>query len=385
LSESGISSHTIDLKASPIGYPAGITAVLARLTNDGGPANAALWLGRNAFSQANTARCQVAGVITDDAGLIPVASDGTIYHRCPPGGESLKLSIVFLGYILADTSSTQTPTITPTKTSTSIYTPTRTYTFTATPTGLNTPTRTSSPTKTNTLMPTVTPTPNIPSTQLKNSGFESGNLWGWSSQGASEAQVRQSSYYGVNTPEGSYMCGWRAYQIGSRLQTLYQSIDVQPDAVYEFSMQIYTFSGGNPQDVSIRLVIDPIGNNNFSQGTSWTETNGSWQTIKYTFIASEPKCSLGVQMGHADTSFENILLVDNAKIITVSDVLRGDANCDSNITPGDALLAFQFYLKTTVPETTPCDQAAAADWDGNGNITPGDALCIFREYLKNPC
>jgi len=63
----------------------------------------------------------------------------------------------------------------------------------------------------------------------------------------------------------------------------------------------------------------------------------------------------------------------------------GDANCDEQITPGDALLVFHFYLRVAIPTTSPCNQAANSDWDQNGNITPGDALCIFREYLMNPC
>jgi len=65
---------------------------------------------------------------------------------------------------------------------------------------------------------------------------------------------------------------------------------------------------------------------------------------------------------------------------------KGDTDCsDGSITPGDALLAFKFYLGSATPATTPCDQACAADWDNNGNITPADALCIFREYLLMPC
>jgi len=65
--------------------------------------------------------------------------------------------------------------------------------------------------------------------------------------------------------------------------------------------------------------------------------------------------------------------------------ILGDANCDTQITPGDALLTFQFYLLIAKPDSEVCDQESAADWDGNGNITPGDALCIFREYLRDPC
>jgi len=64
----------------------------------------------------------------------------------------------------------------------------------------------------------------------------------------------------------------------------------------------------------------------------------------------------------------------------------GDANCDSSITPGDALLAFQIYLRLYTPTgNEACDVNRAADQNEDGAITPGDALCIFREYLRNPC
>jgi len=65
---------------------------------------------------------------------------------------------------------------------------------------------------------------------------------------------------------------------------------------------------------------------------------------------------------------------------------RGDSNCDVAITPGDALLVFQIYLRTfAVTGEEPCDVLCAADYTLDGSITPGDSLCIFREYLRNPC
>ncbi len=63
------------------------------------------------------------------------------------------------------------------------------------------------------------------------------------------------------------------------------------------------------------------------------------------------------------------------------DSYRGDANCDGSITPGDALLAFNFFLGTSTPQTQPCDQRCASDADRSGSITPGDALCIFNKFL----
>jgi len=64
----------------------------------------------------------------------------------------------------------------------------------------------------------------------------------------------------------------------------------------------------------------------------------------------------------------------------------GDVNCDGSLTPGDALMSFQIYLKSYIPAgNEPCDVIKAADFNEDGNITPGDALCVFREYLRNPC
>ncbi len=71
---------------------------------------------------------------------------------------------------------------------------------------------------------------------------------------------------------------------------------------------------------------------------------------------------------------------------TVKPCNRGDANCDSSITPGDALLTFQIYLQTQIPSGQElCDVLCAADINQDLSVTPGDSLCIFREYLRNPC
>jgi len=65
---------------------------------------------------------------------------------------------------------------------------------------------------------------------------------------------------------------------------------------------------------------------------------------------------------------------------------KGDANCDGNITPSDALFTFQIYLRMVSPTGNElCDVLCAADFVQDGNITPGDALCIFREYLRDAC
>ena len=62
----------------------------------------------------------------------------------------------------------------------------------------------------------------------------------------------------------------------------------------------------------------------------------------------------------------------------------GDVNMDGNITPGDALCAFQTYLNAGTPPDG-CDNdcaVEAADANCSGAITPGDALLIFQAYLS---
>lgn len=63
----------------------------------------------------------------------------------------------------------------------------------------------------------------------------------------------------------------------------------------------------------------------------------------------------------------------------------GDVNMDGNITPADALCAFQIYLNGGKPTPgSDCDTECAlvaADANCNSVITPEDALIIFRAYL----
>ena len=63
----------------------------------------------------------------------------------------------------------------------------------------------------------------------------------------------------------------------------------------------------------------------------------------------------------------------------------GDVNMDGNITPADALCAFQIYLNGGNPTPgSDCDTDCAliaADANCNGSVTPEDALLIFKAYL----
>lgn len=61
-----------------------------------------------------------------------------------------------------------------------------------------------------------------------------------------------------------------------------------------------------------------------------------------------------------------------------SEYEKGDVNRDGNITPGDALLAFNYYLGLATLTPT---QVVLADHNSDESVTPGDALLIFNEYL----
>jgi len=65
---------------------------------------------------------------------------------------------------------------------------------------------------------------------------------------------------------------------------------------------------------------------------------------------------------------------------------KGDVNCDGSITPGDALAAFNIFLRIYNPTgNEPCNVLCAADWNLDGSVSPGDGLCIFKEFLRDPC
>lgn len=79
------------------------------------------------------------------------------------------------------------------------------------------------------------------------------------------------------------------------------------------------------------------------------------------------------------------VVMDQSRTITAQFCSKcGDVNGDNNITPGDALLAFNIYLRK-IANPTFC-QLENADVNVSGtkdtpNVTPGDAQAIFEKYL----
>jgi hypothetical protein len=69
-------------------------------------------------------------------------------------------------------------------------------------------------------------------------------------------------------------------------------------------------------------------------------------------------------------------------------VADGDVNDDGNVTPGDALCAFEGYLSFPDPPASGCGSYGwdvRADVDCNDLVTPGDALCVFYNWLDGSC
>lgn len=66
------------------------------------------------------------------------------------------------------------------------------------------------------------------------------------------------------------------------------------------------------------------------------------------------------------------------------DVCECDVSGDGNITPQDALCAFQKYLMICPTLCGTCEEVCC-DVNRDNNCTPGDALCIFQEYLGIGC
>ncbi len=239
--------------------------------------------------------------------------------------------------------------------------------------------------------PTLTPTPIPSSTPISatgtfnNTGFESGDFWGWRSSGSAEAAVVKSTA-DITPPEGLYMCGWSLYQPTSRLQNIFQKVTTVPGHKYTFKIKYFTSAGsGNVTDVIVALAVDLSGGQNFlSLSTNWNYSIDEWKELGIDFIATRELTTLAIRMGNSTNNYWNHVFVDDARLEEIITEI-GDCNCDGNVTPGDALLAFNFYLLIAIPNNDVCNQALAADFNSDGNITPADALCIFRKYLNNPC
>ncbi len=108
-------------------------------------------------------------------------------------------------------------------------------------------------------------------------------------------------------------------------------------------------------------------------GDTWTSFNQGLGNLSITKLAisdSLPK------MLYAGTAYGGIW----------SEVLdcNGDVNGDGEITPEDALCAFETYLERCPTSCDiPCEEVCC-DVTQHEDCTPADALCIFQKYLEVP-
>jgi len=64
--------------------------------------------------------------------------------------------------------------------------------------------------------------------------------------------------------------------------------------------------------------------------------------------------------------------------------MKGDINDDSQITPADALYAFEKYMNVCPVSCGLACEDVCADVNDDDEVTPSDALCIFQKYLNMP-
>jgi len=247
-------------------------------------------------------------------------------------------------------------------------------------------------------LPTATPTPGSPA-QVKNSGFEETNTDGalippnWEVLGYGKFE------YMTPGTAGSRGFGWS--EIAPRTEAgLYQLVygvipgnryrltaKMSANSVYPASLGIDPYGGRNPNSPTVQYCAESTSSSYitlfkeavamtdritiFLRGTSTSDYFISMQWVKVDEVAL-------TDLGASGTPVPT-------KIPTSGGYLLGDPSCDGSITPGDALLAFQFYLEIQLPATTPCDQFKAADVNLSNSVTPADALCIFKMYMEMPC
>ncbi|NOZ62567.1 MAG: T9SS type A sorting domain-containing protein [Calditrichaeota bacterium] len=87
-----------------------------------------------------------------------------------------------------------------------------------------------------------------------------------------------------------------------------------------------------------------------------------------------------------EITHKQVAAVDKVDLGNLQNCLLGDVNMDNDITPGDALCAFQIYLNGGQLPAGDCNNPCALEVSDvnctpNG-VTPGDALNIFLAYLE---
>ncbi len=228
--------------------------------------------------------------------------------------------------------------------------------------------------------------PTLQLAKLDNADFEVFSD-SWSISGSSGAII--SAVSEVIPKSGNRMFGLQTNGTASAFSSATQRLLVQPGENCKFSIWVnIVSSGGANQSVGARILLDPIGEQKFVPKFEQViigTTNG-WQKISVSCTAEAAFLGVRIELFQTGYTTRSVICADLAELSSGTVCIKGDPSCDTEITPGDALLAFNLYLETYNPTgDEDCDVRCSADIDSNGSVTPGDALCIFFTYLERPC
>ncbi len=282
--------------------------------------------------------------------------------------------------------------------------------------------------------PQPSPIPNIFGSNLVvngdfEGGFTSGVANGWVRWDNTLTGIWQQS--SSTKHGGSYAQKFGEDDIGFN-GGIKQAVTVQPGHWYvvEAYMTFEQTNNNNP-DTFLRACYDLTGqtSNERALSTFWSPdftfniTAGQWYNWKEVFKATGDKVSIWFHAGQEWASPIYFGVVDDVSLkecdapswanATSTPIVQptktntpqptktntptnpidtqkpckiGDANCDTTVTPGDALIIFQMYLQVYAPTgNEPCNVNCAADTNSDSQVTPGDALCAFKIYMEMPC
>ena len=112
------------------------------------------------------------------------------------------------------------------------------------------------------------------------------------------------------------------------------------------------------------LTIYPGGSQIITVTVDWNQVPGSWDDERILIYSND----------------DDLSPYPDAVYVTAEKMHSCDVNGDGDVTPQDALCAFQKYLGICPTNCGDCDDIYC-DVNGDGQCTPADALEIFKEYL----
>lgn len=181
-----------------------------------------------------------------------------------------------------------------------------------------------SPTPTPTLatpIPTLTPTPSLTPTPpdrvvpLTNSGFEMGNLTGWTRFYNNDGVYVTRAEFSISPIEGRWMFGGTHSLSGAGTRELiYQRPQVNPGDSLLFSAYLLTRTIDGPESSNyIRLAWDPAGGTNFQYGPPYS--GNQWREDSVTFTASGEYVTIGIELNQLQNATWNHYFCDQTSLV----------------------------------------------------------------------